>query len=70
MGTDPFYYLAGKYGIHPTYIQEMLNIKMDEIEIFEAIKQLNKDGNKYDVNLVKSEFQNQSNFKKATGLQK
>ena len=57
-GPNPFYYLAGKYGIHPTYIQEMLNIKMDEIEIFEAIKQLkNKDGNKYDVNLVKSEFQ-------------
>ena len=21
-GTNPFYYLAGKYGIHPTYIQE------------------------------------------------
>ena len=31
---------------------------MDEDEILEAIKQLkNKDGNKYDVNLVKSEFQ-------------
>ena len=57
-GPNPFYYLAGKYGIHPTYIQEMLNIKMDEDEILEAIKQLkNKDGNKYDVNLVKSEFQ-------------
>ena len=24
-GTNPYYYLAGKYGIHPTYIQEMLN---------------------------------------------
>ena len=36
----------------------MLTIKMDEIEILEAIKQLKvKDGNKYDVNLVKSEFQ-------------
>lgn len=23
-GTNPYYYLAGKYGIHPTYIQEML----------------------------------------------
>lgn len=57
-GPNPFYYLAGKHGIHPTYIQEMLNIKMDEDEIFGAIEQLkNKDGNKYDVNLVKSEFQ-------------
>ncbi len=57
-GPNTFYYLAGKHGIHPTYIQEMLTIKMDEIEILEAIKQLKvKDGNKYDVNLVKSEFQ-------------
>jgi len=57
-GTNPYYYLAGKYGIHPTYIQEMLAIKLDEIEILEAINQL-KDGGgkKYDVNLVKSEFQ-------------
>jgi 4-hydroxy 2-oxovalerate aldolase len=23
-GTNPFYYLSGKYGIHPTYLQEML----------------------------------------------
>ena len=22
-GTNPYYYLAGKYGIHPTYIQSM-----------------------------------------------
>ena len=57
-GPNPFYYLAGKHGIHPTYIQEMLTIKMDNIEILEAIKQLsNGDGKKYDVNLVKSEFQ-------------
>lgn len=24
-GSNPYYYLAGKYGIHPTYIQEMLS---------------------------------------------
>ena len=24
-GTNPYYYLAGKYGIHPTYIQEMMS---------------------------------------------
>ena len=57
-GTNSFYYLAGKYGIHPTYIQEMLSIKLDEIEILDAINQLkNSKGNKYDVNLVRSEFQ-------------
>ena len=57
-GTNPYYYLAGKYGIHPTYIQEMLSIQLDEIEILESINQL-KDmgGNKYNVNLVRSEFQ-------------
>ena len=57
-GTNQFYYLAGTYGIHPTYIQEMLSIQLDEIEILEAINQLKeKKGNKYDVNLVRSEFQ-------------
>ena len=24
-GSNPYYYLAGRYGIHPTYIQEMLS---------------------------------------------
>ncbi len=57
-GTNTFYYLAGKYGIHPTYIQEMLSIKLDEMEILEAINQLKDNkGTKYDVNLVRSEFQ-------------
>ncbi len=58
-GPNTFYYLAGKHGIHPTYIQEMLSIKMDDIEILEAINHLKDDGGgtKYDVNLVKSEFQ-------------
>ena len=23
-GTNPYYYMAGQYGIHPSYIQEML----------------------------------------------
>ena len=57
-GQNPFYYLAGKYGIHPTYIQEMLSIKMKDEEIIDAINQLKEEGgNKYNVNLVKSEFQ-------------
>ena len=41
-GTNPFYYLAGRHGIHPTYIQEMLSVKLDEIEILEAINQLKR----------------------------
>ena len=57
MGTK-LYYLAGKHGIHPTYIQEMLSIKMKDEEIIDAINQLKEEGgNKYNVNLVKSEFQ-------------
>ena len=49
----------------------MLTIKMDEDEILEAIKQLkNKDGNKYDVNLVKSEFQKPIKLIKVIGIPK
>jgi len=57
-GTNPFYYLAGKYGIHPTYIQEMISQKLKDREILNVIDQLKiKDGNKYDINLIRSEFQ-------------
>ena len=57
-GTNPFYHLAGKYSIHPTYIQEMLTQKFDDTEILETINQLKgKQGNKYDVNLIRPEFQ-------------
>ena len=66
-GTNPFYYLAGKYGIHPTYIQEMISQKLDEIKILEAINQLkDKSGSKYDVNLVRSEFQKPIKLLKGT----
>ena len=66
-GINPFYYLAAKHGIHPTYIQEMLSIKLDEIEILEAINQLkNSGGNKYNVNLVRSEFQKPIKLTKGT----
>ena len=57
-GTNAYYFMSGMNGIHPTYIQEMISIKLDEIEIVEAINQLkNKGGNKFDINLVRSEFQ-------------
>ena len=57
-GTNPYYYLAGKYGIHPTYIQEMLSQKLTDVEIINLINKLKgKNGNKYDINLIRSEFQ-------------
>ena len=39
-GTNPFYYLAGKHSIHPTYIQEMLSQKNRKFENFKIINQL------------------------------
>ena len=43
-GSNPYYYLAGKHGIHPTYIQEMLMINFEENEIMAAIDQLRLSG--------------------------
>lgn len=46
-GTNPYYYLAGKYGIHPTYIQEMLNdTRYNEEDILSAINHLKNEGGK------------------------
>jgi 4-hydroxy 2-oxovalerate aldolase len=57
-GTNPYYYLAGKYGIHPTYIQEMISQKISDAEIIKMINLLKENNkNKYEINLVISEFQ-------------
>lgn len=46
-GANPFYYMAGQYGIHPTYIQEMLNDpRYEETEILSVINHLKKVGGK------------------------
>jgi 4-hydroxy 2-oxovalerate aldolase len=46
-GTNPYYYLAGKYGIHPTYIQEMLgDARYNEEDIFAVIDHLRAQGGK------------------------
>ncbi|MNZ91739.1 4-hydroxy-2-oxovalerate aldolase [compost metagenome] len=46
-GTNPYYYLAGKYGIHPTYIQEMLNdSRYGEEDILAVIEHLRQEGGK------------------------
>src|SRR5690554_6176822 len=46
-GTNPYYYLAGKYGIHPTYIQEMLaDSRYDEEDVLAVIEHLRIEGGK------------------------
>jgi 4-hydroxy 2-oxovalerate aldolase len=56
-GMSPYYYLAGIKSIHPTYIQEMLSMKMSDTEILAAIEYLTKIGaKKYNSELVKLEF--------------
>lgn len=46
-GTNTFYYLAGKYGIHPTYIQEMLkDSRYNDEDILSVIERLKLDGGK------------------------
>lgn len=46
-GSNPFYYLGGKYGIHPTYIQEMLSDnRYKEEDILAVIEHLKVEGGK------------------------
>lgn len=46
-GSNPYYYLSGKYGIHPTYIQEMLSdARYDEEDILAVIEHLRQEGGK------------------------
>jgi len=46
-GSDPYYYLAGKYGIHPSYIQEMIgDSRYSEEDILAVIDHLKSEGGK------------------------
>lgn len=46
-GSNPFYFLSGKYGIHPTYVQEMLaDPRYDEEDILAVIDYLRENGGK------------------------
>lgn len=46
-GTNPYYYLAGRYGIHPTYIQEMLSdARYDDEDILAVTDHLRTQGGK------------------------
>lgn len=44
-GANPYYYLAGKYGIHPSYIQAMLSdSRYDEEDVLAVIDHLRVEG--------------------------
>jgi 4-hydroxy 2-oxovalerate aldolase len=46
-GMNPYYYLSGLYGIHPTYIQEMLgDTRYNSVQIIETISHLRTIGAK------------------------
>ncbi|CAE06939.1 aldolase catalytic domain-containing protein [Parasynechococcus marenigrum] len=46
-GPHPYYYLSGKYGIHPSYIQEMINdARYDDEDIIAVTNQLKSEGGK------------------------
>lgn len=46
-GTNPYYYLAGKFGIHPTYIQEMMgDARYDDEDILAVTDYLRAEGGK------------------------
>ncbi|WP_338355656.1 aldolase catalytic domain-containing protein [uncultured Marinobacter sp.] len=46
-GTNPYYYLAGKYGIHPSYIQEMLSdSRYGEEDVIAVLEHLRVEGGK------------------------
>ncbi|MEM6678012.1 MAG: aldolase catalytic domain-containing protein [Pseudomonadota bacterium] len=46
-GSNPYYYLSGKYGIHPTFVQEMVgDARFSPEDILGSIEQLRLDGGK------------------------
>lgn len=53
-GTNPYYYLAGKYGIHPSYIQEMLSdARYSEEDVLAVIQHLRiEGGKKFNLNIL------------------
>mgnify|MGYP000356016930 CR=1 FL=1 len=55
-GINPYYYLAGKYGIHPSYIQEMMqDARYSDEDILAAIEHLKiEGGKKFSLNTLES----------------
>lgn len=72
-GTNPYYFLAGKNGIHPTFIQDMLKDERydisDKLLFIDHLKNIggkkfNKDILDTDKNLYLGKLKNTNNFKK------
>jgi 4-hydroxy 2-oxovalerate aldolase len=55
-GPNPYYYLAGKYGIHPTYVQEMISdSRYDGEDILAVINHLKSRGGKqYNLDILEA----------------
>jgi len=55
-GINPYYYLAGKYNIHPTYIQKMIDdTRYNEEDIMSVINYLKEQGGgKFNPNLLET----------------
>ncbi|MBO1922995.1 aldolase catalytic domain-containing protein [Thiomicrorhabdus sp. 6S3-12] len=55
-GTNPYYYMAGRFGIHPTYIQEMLqDSRYSDEDILAVIEHLKiEGGKKFSLNTLES----------------
>lgn len=55
-GVNPYYYLAGKYNIHPTYIQKMIDdTRYNEEDIMSVINYLREQGGgKFNPNLLET----------------
>lgn len=55
-GTNSFYYLAGKFGIHPTYIQEMLSdsryVEEDILAVIDFLQ--SEGGKKFSINTLEA----------------
>ena len=47
-GPNPYYYMAGKYGIHPTYVQEMIgDTRYEKEDVLAVIEHLRMEGGKH-----------------------
>lgn len=53
-GTNPYYFLAGKYGIHPTFVQSMLtDTRFEDEDILSVLEHLRgKGGRSFDRSLL------------------
>lgn len=56
-GTNPYYYLSGKYKIHPSFVQQMLSdVRFDDADILAVINSLkDRDASKFDQDTLKLE---------------